>query len=114
MFRTNFMFNLPTGSENYTTTLGCTMTIVMCVILLVYGTVQILTVMQYANSIITVNVVDSHYGDEYTFDLDKGPGFRVAFGMTYYDSNQEMLIEPDYGTVTGRVKSWNEENGVQW
>ena len=70
--------------------------------------------MQYANSIITVNVVDSHYNDGYVFDLDKGPGFQAAFGLTYYDSNQEMIIEPDYGEIIGRVKSWNNENGVVW
>ena len=70
--------------------------------------------MQYANSIITVNLVDSHYGEDYVFDLDKGPGFMAAFGMTYYDSNREMLIEPDYGEIKGRVRSWNEENGAQW
>ena len=70
--------------------------------------------MQYANSIITVNVVDSHYSDEYIFNLDKGPGFQAAFGLTYYDSNQEMIIEPDYGEIIGRVKSWNNENGVVW
>ena len=68
--------------------------------------------MKYANSIITVNIVDSHYGDDYTFDLDKNPGFKAAFGITYYDSNKEMLIEPDYGEIIGRIKSWNNEDGV--
>ena len=55
------------------------------------------------------NIIDSQYTDEYVFDLDKKPGFMAAFGMTYYDSNPNMLIEKEYGEIRGRVKGWNPE-----
>ena len=76
-----------------------------------------LTLVGYSNSIIMVNVVDSKYSDEYVFDRDKGgpeAGFIAAFGMTYYDSNQNMLLVPEYGEIVGRVKGWNGEQGVFW
>ena len=38
---------------------------------------------------------------------------NVAFGMTYYDSNPNMLIEPDYGEVKGRVRSYDID-GTYW
>ena len=59
------------------------------------------------------NILDSVYTDQYVFNedggLDKNPGFMAAFGMTFYDSNQEMLDEPEYGEIQGRVKGWNGE-----
>ena len=56
-------------------------------ILLAYGALNLVTLSQYGNSIITNNIIDTHYTSEYVFDLDKKPGFNVAFGMTYYDSD---------------------------
>ena len=60
-----------------------------------------------------LNVLDSVYSDAYVFNedntLDKKPGFVAAFGMTFYDSNQEMLDVPEYGQIQGRVKGWNGE-----
>ena len=65
-----------------------------------------------------VNTVDSEYTDEYVFDLDKGgpeAGFNIAFGMTYYDSNPTMLIEPEFGELRGRVRKWTpESNTIIW
>ena len=49
------------------------------------------------------------------FDLDKGNNsLGVAFGITYYDSNEEMIVEPDYAIVRARVKSWGDDIGVKW
>ena len=59
------------------------------------------------------NILDSVYTDEYVFNedntLDKKPGFNAAFGMAFYDSNQEMLNVPEYGQIRGRVRGWNPE-----
>ena len=38
---------------------------------------------------------------------------NVAFGITYFDSNPYMIIEPDYGEVVARVKSWD-SGGLYW
>ena len=74
-----------------------------------------MTVYKYSNSIITNNLLDSYFSDEYVFDMDKKPGFNIAFGMSYYDSNQEMLIEPDIAELKARLKMWSPNySGIKW
>ena len=51
------------------------------------------------------NLIDSHYDEDYVFGLDKKDnGFQIAFGVTAYDSNQEMIDDPDYVTLHARLK----------
>ena len=35
---------------------------------------------------------------------------KIAFGITAYDDNIEMIDEPDYATVHARVKTWGQED----
>ena len=56
-----------------------------------------MTLFQYSNSIITVNEIDSFYPETYSFDLDKKKALQIAFGLTYYDDNFEMLDIGDVG-----------------
>ena len=106
---------MPNGYESLATRSGCFCTLILGFVLLAYGVIQAITVATWANSIITNNVMDSFYQDDYVFDLDKKPGLQVAFGMTYYDSNQEIIIEPDYGELIARVKKWGgDHTGIEW
>ena len=74
-----------------------------------------MTVYKYSNSIITNNLLDSYFSEEYVFDMDKKPGFNIAFGMSYYDSNQKMLIEPDIAEIKARIKMWSPSySGIEW
>ena len=73
-----------------------------------------ITLIHYSDSTITANEIDSYYTEEYIFDLDKGKSLNVAFGITYYDDNQEMMKVPDYGELIARVKSWNANSGLFW
>ena len=97
LFKHRFEFQLPNGYEALATRSGFICTIFLYFVLIAYGLIQAITVATWANSIITNNVIDSFYQDDYVFNLDKKPGLQVAFGITYYDSNQEMIVEPDYG-----------------
>ena len=65
-----------------------------------------LTLLQYNNSIITVNEIDSFYTREYSFDLDIDKNLQVAFGISYYDDNSERLDFDDIGQIVPRIKSW--------
>ena len=38
------------------------------------------------------------------FELDKKPGFHIAFGITHYDSNPEPIDDLDYGEVIAEIK----------
>ena len=59
-------------------------------------------------------MIDYFYEDDYVFDLDKRPGLNIAFGITYFDDNQEPIDDLDYGEVIGRVKTWGSEGGLQY
>ena len=71
-----------------------------------------LTLLQYNNSIITVNEIDSYYTREYSFDLDIDKDLQVAFGITYYDDNSERLDFDDIGQIVPRIKSWKTNQGT--
>ena len=59
------------------------------------------------------NTIDSFYDDSYVFDLDKlANGLSVAFALTHYDSNTEMIHEPDYGSVKARLKQWGQDGST--
>ena len=71
-----------------------------------------MTLVQFSNSIITVNEIDSFYNEEYSFDLDIDKSLQIAFGITYYDGNEERLDFGDVGEIVPRLKSWNDTTGV--
>ena len=50
--------------------------------------------------------------DEYVFDLDVDNSFQMAFGITYYDGNVEMLKFDDVGKIIPRMKTWSKEGPV--
>ena len=83
-------------------------------IVLSFGAIHVLELKNFGKSTLRLNNIDYYYTDEYSFDLDKKPGFNVAFGITYFDYNFEMLDEPDYGEVVAKIKSWDKETLIYW
>ena len=75
---------------------------------------QLFTLLQYNNSIITVNIIDSALTEDYSFDLDVDKSFQVAFGLTYYDGNTEMLDFDDVGRLVPRIKTWSKDGPVEF
>ena len=45
-------------------------------------------------------------------DKDKN-GLQIAFGLTNYDNNFEMLHEPEYGELEVSMRTWNANSGNQ-
>ena len=88
--------------------------ILVIIVLIVYGLVQLLTLVQHGNSIITANVIDSGLTEEYIFDLDIDKSLQVAFGLTYYDGNLEMLQFDDVATLVPRLKTWTKDGSVNF
>ena len=54
------------------------------------------TVVMRSNSDVFLVEVDSYFDDTYEFESDKQPGLQIAFGLTAYDSNYNMLNETEY------------------
>ena len=75
---------------------------------------QMMTLLQYNNSIITVNEIDSYYEQDYIFDLDLNKHLQVAFGITYYDGNSERLDFDDIGRIIPRIKTWNLDSRTEF
>ena len=69
------------------------------------------TIKHYGASTITSNFIDTHFNSTYEFDLDKGNnGLQIAFGLTYYDDNYEMINETEYGEMKARIRSWTSKS----
>ena len=41
-------------------------------------------------------------------------GLEIAFGVTNYDDNLEMLDEPEYGEIKAMIKTWSSNSGIKW
>ena len=52
--------------------------------------------------------------DEYIFDLDVDKSLQVAFGLTYYDENLEMLQFDDVAKIVPRLKTWTKNGPVNF
>lgn len=62
-----------------------------------------------SNSDVFLVEVDSYFDDTYEFESDKLPGLQIAFGLTAYDSNYNLLNETEYAQVKARMRSWSPE-----
>ena len=67
------------------------------------------TVFMRSNSDIFLVEVDSYFNDSYEFALDKLPGLQVAFGLTAFGDNHEMLNETEYAQIKAKIRSWSPE-----
>ena len=71
-----------------------------------------LTLVDRNNTDIILNEIDSYFDNYYEFHLDKAPGLQIAFGLTAYDSNYDMLDEPEFVEVKARIRSWSPEQDL--
>ena len=113
-----FHFTLPNGQDSLPSSCGLCFTILLIITIVFYGVTHMVTLSVYGNTDVIVNLIDSYYDDTYVFDLDKTNnniwheqkgGLQIAFGLTHYDSNVEMIDEPDYATIHARLKQWGQE-----
>ena len=109
-FRQPFFFNLPDNQGNYlTTTTGVTFSAVIVVTVLVYAGFDLVTLLGQDSSNVYENTIDLAFTEDYEFNIDKKPGLQVAFGLTAYDDDYEMLVVPEYVTLKARMYGWNED-----
>ena len=84
-------------------------------IMLFYAFRQYQRLLSYEEPYIMYSVLDSHYSTDHEFTTDDG--LMLAFGLTAYDDNQEVIEDPTYGTLRAYYKSWGikkENTGIDF
>ena len=82
---------------------------ILIFLLLFYSSLELTNVFKFRDSLIFLVEVDSYFNETYAFELDKLPGLQVAFGLTAFDSNYEMLNETEYAQIKAEIRSWSQE-----
>ena len=103
-FGEQFTFLMPDGNKSKKTFQGCLVTLIASLILIFYAGLQLLRLTGFKEPQIMLSVRDSYYGTDFEFTSDDG--LMIAFGLTQYDSNQEIIEDPTYGILNGYYKSW--------
>ena len=86
------------------TLFGTIITVVMFFSLITYGGLKYKIMADYADTTVQVSEISYHYN--YTQELATQMGFNVAFGLTDFDSGNQIVADPDYGIVIARRASW--------
>ena len=104
VFGEGFNFKLPAGKDTYKTLLGSSFTILIAVMLIFYGSIQMQRLVVFGETVVTMSVKDSFFTPDDTITSEEG--FKLAFGLTAYDSNQEAIDDPRYGRINAKYVSW--------
>ena len=72
--------------------------------LMMYGGLKYKIMTDYADTTVQVSDISYHYN--YTEELATQMGFNVAFGLTNFDSDNQIVTDPDYGMIIARMASW--------
>ena len=101
-FAAPFTFILPNGKAAFRSCKGCTMTILLLLILLFYGAMQSINLFTFDETDVMVSQRDAYFDADQIFS----EGLMYAFGITAYDSNREPIEDPSYGVIKPYYKSW--------
>ena len=64
------------------------------------------TLVSFDETTIYSQVEDGFFNSSHIFSSSEG--FRVAFAITAYDSNQTITEDPAYGIVVAKCRSWGD------
>ena len=90
-----FNFKLPGGNDTEKSMTGACLSILMLVILILYGSFQMQLLSVYGETVVTMSVRDSHYDSDFAISSEIGLKFAVA--IIEYDGNPEPIDDPRYG-----------------
>ena len=82
-FAEPFNFVIPGGKAAYRTGKGCTMTVLLLLVLVFYGIVQSINLATFDETDIMVSQRDAYFDADEIFS----EGLMYAFGITAYDGN---------------------------
>ena len=61
----------------------------------------------YADTMIQSYLLEFYFTDDDV--LTNQLGFNVAFGLTEFDGSSEFIEDPDYGTMSAKIRQWGFE-----
>ena len=103
-FGETFQFKLPGNHKKYGSTLGFGFTIALIIFILIQTYLKFQLVFGYGDSVTFESIKNSYYNSSYV--LSSNDGLQFAFGITAYDSNQEVVEDLDYGEIKARFYGW--------
>ena len=101
-FAEPFTFLLPEGKDAYRSCKGCTLTVMLVLALIFYGSMQSIKLLTFDETDIMVSSKDAAF-DTYEIFTE---GLMYSFGITAYDSNREPIEDPTIGVLKPYYKSW--------
>ena len=106
-FGERFAFRLPGNKTHNGTSLGCFFTILLVLTLLLQSVLKGHTLVNFNETTIYQQVEDGFFNSSHIFS--SSDGFKVAFAITAYDTNQTITEDPTYGKVIAKYRSWGDE-----
>lgn len=100
------------GKPKLQTHCGVVLGIVMIVILVLYGYMKSLIMFNYEDNTIQEPLTKNYFDHDYVYD--SSDGWRIAFGLTAYDSSSDKRpFDDSFGKIGAYIKVWGEkdENG---
>ena len=103
-FGESFQFKLPGNKWKHGTGLGFFFTILLVSAILFQTYLKGSKLQGSGGTKILMSMEESYFNSSYVFSSDDG--LRFAFGITTYDSNQEVTEDLDYGEIKAKLYSW--------
>ena len=102
-----FQFRLPEGKRNFTSKMGCFMTIILFILIVFFGTMQSIKLLTFDETDIMVSQRDAYYEADKVYSN----GLAFTFRLTQYDSETESIEDLSIGMLRPYHKSWGIKKG---
>ena len=99
-FGDSFQFKLPGNKWKHGTRLGFFFTLLLIGTLILQSILKGQRLFGRGDTKVLMSVEESHFNSSYVFSTDDN--FRIAFGITTYDTDKEVTEDLDYGEVIGK------------
>ena len=106
-FGESFAFKLPGNKTKHGTPLGCCFTALLVLTLLFQTMLKGSTLVNFDETTLNQHEEQDYFNSSSVFSSNDG--FKVAFAITAYDSNQTITEDPSYGVVQAKYRSWGDE-----
>lgn len=105
-FARPFRFKLPNNKRVHNTGVGCSLTLLMALVLVYYVGLNVIRMSYLKASTFSESVQDSYFTSEDVFSSDIGLNF--AFGISGFTEENEVppYEEPQYGKLVASYQTW--------
>ena len=115
-FGQGFNFMLPDGKDNHQSALGSFFSIILALIMILYGTLLMQRLIVFGETVVTMSIRTDFYTPDFVVTPSpvtspvnpEGEAFNLnfAFAITAYDGDRSVTEDPDYGLVKAKYVSW--------